>query len=161
MSSTRQNAAALATIMDGPHLVKQIMLSCAMCIVSLVMVKSFLAVEARPDEVKPPRKSVCGRLRIPTRIFTHIERELLEQALLFPEDIVCVNPDELIGPALQQVLKQTRQLVKMSLREPASNRETVLSQSRGVLLFGPPGTGKTTVAKVYLYVCYEASKPFY
>jgi Cdc6-like AAA superfamily ATPase len=148
MSGTPQSNSALATGMGGAHLARQIITSFALGLCSFVMLKVFLALEARQNQDKQPRKGVYSRLRIPARNFNYIERDLVEQALLFPEDVVCVNHDDLIGPVVQQVLEQTRLLVKMSLRAPASSKETVLSQSRGVLLYGPPGTGKTTVAKV-------------
>ena len=132
------------------QIVRHVVATCVLGICSWLLAKAFLTLEARRDKDRdgPSRKGKFSRLRIPARQFNETERELVELALLLPEDVVCVNQDDLVGEVMNQVLRQTRHLVRMSLHTPVSNRQSVISQNRGLLLYGPPGTGKIPIAKV-------------
>lgn len=141
--------------LDQP-IMRQVVATCVLGLCSWVIARTVLALEAERDSARQsPKKGVFSRLRIAARQFTEAERELVEQALLLPDDVVCVSQEDLVGPVMMEVMRRTRHLVQMSLHVPVSNRESVISQSRGLLLHGPPGTGKTTVAKVRPSIFYQ------
>jgi ATP-dependent 26S proteasome regulatory subunit len=71
----------------------------------------------------------------------------VEQSLLLPEHVIRVQASDIVG--MEGVLKEIAKMIRLSILAHHIRRESVVAQSRGLLLYGPPGTGKTTVAKVW------------
>lgn len=74
---------------------------------------------------------------------TAAERRLATH-IMDPEQVQKLSEDDIIGH--QHIVKQLRRTIGISLR--GAGRSSVLSQGRGFLISGPPGTGKTTIAEV-------------
>ena len=91
-----------------------------------------------------------GKLKEGTRVmFTKdaIKRILPEELMLKPEpvDFKPVEWDEIGG--LKSQVDKIRETIELPLKHTKLYKEYGLSPSKGVVLYGPPGCGKTMVAK--------------
>ncbi|VVB67288.1 VCP-like ATPase [Candidatus Norongarragalina meridionalis] len=100
-------------------------------------------IDLEADEIPP---KILAELKVDKRDFTDALREIQPSALreVFAE-VPNVKWDEIGG--LEGVKRELMEAVELPLKKPEAFTRLGIRPVRGILLFGPPGCGKTLLAK--------------
>ncbi|MFH0835257.1 MAG: AAA family ATPase, partial [Candidatus Micrarchaeota archaeon] len=100
-------------------------------------------IDLEADEIPP---KILSELRVDKRDFVDALREIQPSALreVFAE-VPNVKWDEIGG--LENVKRELMEAVELPLKKPEAFTRLGIRPVRGILLFGPPGCGKTLLAK--------------
>lgn len=99
-----------------------------------------------PEWMKTAKKKLCKDLGIPESLLRLDEYELaLLQNLLLPNQ-VSVSLQDVAGA--DRILDKLKQDIRFSRAIRPTSSSSMLSGSKGLLLYGPAGTGKTMIASV-------------
>ncbi|MCF2706218.1 proteasome ATPase [Arcanobacterium haemolyticum] len=123
--------------------------------VELVLDEERVLVKIHADESRVMRvggRLSTGRIRVGDTVLAdlrtgfileHVERPDVEHLLL--EEVPDVSYEDIGG--LSSQIEQIKDTVELPFEQPGLYREHGLKPPKGVLLYGPPGCGKTLIAK--------------
>mmetsp|Transcript_30514 Transcript_30514/g.71233 ORF Transcript_30514/g.71233 Transcript_30514/m.71233 type:complete len:537 (-) Transcript_30514:144-1754(-) len=128
--------AALAAILpgvDASSLLDRLSSKPSMCILKLAAEKAKEAAGGKSVTIDDLQKAIQARVSLAT------------DAAISPEDVEYIELTELT--AMSKVVQKLETHVLYPLLNPEEAQKQALQPKRGVLLHGPPGTGKTTIGR--------------
>lgn len=81
----------------------------------------------------------------PEDLVSFVRKELMSSSAVSPEDVEAVDLAQY--PGMDDIRNQLEKHVLFPMEDPETASEMGLKPKRGVLIHGPPGTGKTTVGR--------------